>query len=173
MRRLAGAPFVLVTEGWNLKTGLGSRFGSQLLQVGFKGRYNHLVYIEKDVAGCGSRWGIRDWIRPVFRRLSKRSSDPDLKPLAATQPGRTLRYALAPRARRGAALVVTCLALGGFAAIPVRAADPQSYKVRLEGEVAGDIDSTLNASSDLVTLRKSAPVSPLAWSCARAAIRYD
>jgi transketolase len=53
MKQLAAAPFVLVTEGWNVKTGLGSRFGSQLLQVGFKGRYNHLgVYRE----GCGGLW---------------------------------------------------------------------------------------------------------------------
>jgi transketolase len=53
LRKLSAAPFVLVTEGWNIKTGLGSRFGSQLLQVGFKGRYNHLgVYRE----GCGGLW---------------------------------------------------------------------------------------------------------------------
>jgi transketolase len=42
MKLLAGAPFVLVAEGWNVKTGLGSRFGSYLLQAGFKGRYNHI-----------------------------------------------------------------------------------------------------------------------------------
>jgi transketolase len=53
MARLAKAPFVLVTEGWNVRTGLGSRMGSLLLQVGFKGRYNHLgVYRE----GCGGLW---------------------------------------------------------------------------------------------------------------------
>ncbi|HEY1898441.1 MAG TPA: transketolase C-terminal domain-containing protein [Steroidobacteraceae bacterium] len=53
MGRLATAPFVLVAEGWNVRTGLGSRFGSQLLQVGFKGRYNHIgVYRE----GCGGLW---------------------------------------------------------------------------------------------------------------------
>ncbi|HTC52000.1 MAG TPA: BamA/TamA family outer membrane protein [Steroidobacteraceae bacterium] len=45
-------------------------------------------------------------------------------------------------------------------ALPTRAADPQTYKVRLEGAVSGDIASTLTASSDLVSLRKSAPVSP-------------
>ena len=28
MKTLAAAPFVLVVEGWNVKTGLGSRFGS-------------------------------------------------------------------------------------------------------------------------------------------------
>jgi transketolase C-terminal domain/subunit len=31
MKRLSVAPFVLVTEGWNVKTGLGSRFGSYLV----------------------------------------------------------------------------------------------------------------------------------------------
>ncbi|MEJ0008980.1 MAG: hypothetical protein WDM77_22095 [Steroidobacteraceae bacterium] len=38
---------------------------------------------------------------------------------------------------------------------------PQTYKVRLEGSVAKDIENTMSASSDLVTLRKSAPVSPV------------
>ena len=53
MAKLAVAPFVLFTEGWNVRTGLGGRFGTQLLQVGFKGRYNHLgVYRE----GCGGLW---------------------------------------------------------------------------------------------------------------------
>jgi transketolase len=51
--RLAKAPFVLFTEGFNVRTGLGGRFGTQLLQAGFKGRYNHLgVYRE----GCGGLW---------------------------------------------------------------------------------------------------------------------
>ncbi len=53
MQRLAGAPFVLVAEGWNVRTGLGSRFGSYLLQAGFKGRYDHIgTYRE----GCGGLW---------------------------------------------------------------------------------------------------------------------
>jgi hypothetical protein len=34
MKRLATAPFVLVAEGWNVKTGLGSRFGTELLKRG-------------------------------------------------------------------------------------------------------------------------------------------
>ena len=46
-------------------------------------------------------------------------------------------------------------------ALPAWSADPQGYKVRLEGPVARDIASTLSDSSDLVSLRKSAPVSPL------------
>jgi translocation and assembly module TamA len=53
------------------------------------------------------------------------------------------------------------LALAASLALPAWGADPQGYKVRLEGPVAGDIASTLSASSDLVSLRKSAPVSPL------------
>ena len=43
-----------------------------------------------------------------------------------------------------------------------RASDPQSYRVHLGSVAAGDIDSTLAASSDLVTLRTSAPVGPFA-----------
>ena len=53
MQMLAKAPFVLVVEGWNVKTGLGSRFGSLLLQQGFKGRYDHLgTHLE----GSGGLW---------------------------------------------------------------------------------------------------------------------
>ena len=53
MKTLAGVPFVLVAEGWNVKTGLGSRFGSYLLQAGFKGRYNH---IGTNREGSGGLW---------------------------------------------------------------------------------------------------------------------
>jgi translocation and assembly module TamA len=57
--------------------------------------------------------------------------------------------------------VVAWLALAVSVALPAWGADPQSYKVRLEGPVARDIAATLSASSDLVSLRKSAPASPL------------
>jgi len=53
MTRLAAAPFVLVAEGWNLKTGLGSRFGSYLLQAGFRGKFNH---IGTHLEGSGGLW---------------------------------------------------------------------------------------------------------------------
>ncbi len=53
MKTLAAAPFVLVAEGWNVKTGLGSRFGSYLLQAGFKGRFNH---IGTHLEGSGGLW---------------------------------------------------------------------------------------------------------------------
>jgi transketolase C-terminal domain/subunit len=53
MRTLAQAPWVLVVEGWNVKTGLGSRFGGYLLRYGFKGRYAHLgTHLE----GSGGLW---------------------------------------------------------------------------------------------------------------------
>ena len=53
MQRISGAPFVLVVEGWNVKTGLGSRFGSYLLQAGFRGRYDH-IGVHKE--GNGGQW---------------------------------------------------------------------------------------------------------------------
>jgi transketolase len=53
MKTLANASFVLVAEGWNVKTGLGSRFGSYLLQAGFKGRFNH---VGTNREGCGGLW---------------------------------------------------------------------------------------------------------------------
>ncbi|MFN4242456.1 MAG: transketolase [Tepidisphaerales bacterium] len=53
MQQLVAAPFVLVAEGWNVKTGLGCRFGTELLKRGFKGRYHHIgVHRE----GCGGLW---------------------------------------------------------------------------------------------------------------------
>jgi transketolase len=53
MKTLAAAPFVLVAEAWNVKTGLGSRFGSHLLQAGFRGKFNH---IGTHLEGSGGLW---------------------------------------------------------------------------------------------------------------------
>ncbi len=53
MKTLAAAPWVLVVEGYNVKTGLGSRFGSYLLQAGFKGKYDH-IGVHKE--GSGGLW---------------------------------------------------------------------------------------------------------------------
>jgi translocation and assembly module TamA len=92
------------------------------------------------VAGYGNRSVTRGSIRLAFRQPSKHSPEPDLKPLA----------------RFGAWFAILALL-----AVPAWGADPQSYKVRLEGAVSKEIESTLSASSDLVTLRKSAPVSPI------------
>jgi transketolase len=53
MKLLAAAPFVLVAESFNVSTGLGSRFGSELLKAGFKGRYNNIGTHQE---GCGGLW---------------------------------------------------------------------------------------------------------------------
>jgi translocation and assembly module TamA len=53
--------------------------------------------------------------------------------------------------------ILLCALLSCFAA---RAADPQAYKVTLASVGDSDIDQTLKATSDLLSLRTSAPVSP-------------
>jgi transketolase len=59
MKKLSVAPFVLVVEGWNVKTGLGSRFGSYLLQAGFKGKYNHVGTHKEGSAGQWQQMGYQ------------------------------------------------------------------------------------------------------------------
>ncbi|MDW8247292.1 MAG: thiamine pyrophosphate-dependent enzyme [Sandaracinaceae bacterium] len=47
MARLCRAPFVLVAESLHVRTGLGIRMGTWLLERGFRGRYSHIgVYRE-------------------------------------------------------------------------------------------------------------------------------
>jgi transketolase C-terminal domain/subunit len=53
LKLLANSPFVLVAESFNVNTGFGSRFGSELLKAGFKGRYNHIGTHKE---GCGGLW---------------------------------------------------------------------------------------------------------------------
>ncbi len=53
MKTLAGSPAVLVAESFNVNTGLGSRFGTELLKRGFKGRYNN---IGTNREGSGGLW---------------------------------------------------------------------------------------------------------------------
>jgi transketolase C-terminal domain/subunit len=57
MKKLSIAPFVLVVEGWNVKTGLGSRFGGYLLQAGFKGKYIHVGTHKEGSAGQWQQMG--------------------------------------------------------------------------------------------------------------------
>ncbi|MCA8993490.1 MAG: transketolase [Planctomycetaceae bacterium] len=53
MAKLAAAPAVLVAESFNVNTGLGSRFGTELLKRGFKGSYNN---IGTNREGSGGLW---------------------------------------------------------------------------------------------------------------------
>jgi transketolase len=59
MKMLAQAPFVLVAEGFNVKTGLGSRFGSALLKYGFKGKYNHIGTHKEGSGGLWQQMGYQ------------------------------------------------------------------------------------------------------------------
>jgi transketolase C-terminal domain/subunit len=59
MKTLAAAPFVLVVEGWNVKTGLGARFGSELLKRGFKGKYNNLGTHKEGSGGLWQQMGYQ------------------------------------------------------------------------------------------------------------------
>lgn len=53
MAKVGKAPFVLVTEAFNRKTGLGSRFGSWLLERGYAPKFAYLGTHEE---GCGGLW---------------------------------------------------------------------------------------------------------------------
>ena len=53
MAKLAAAPAVLVAESFNVTTGLGSKFGTELLKRGFKGSYNN---IGTNKEGSGGLW---------------------------------------------------------------------------------------------------------------------
>ena len=53
MKKLAGAPFVVVAEALNRRTGLGSRFGSWLLERRITPRY---AYLGTHHEGCGGLW---------------------------------------------------------------------------------------------------------------------
>ncbi|MFK7819884.1 MAG: transketolase C-terminal domain-containing protein [Planctomycetaceae bacterium] len=53
MTKLAASPMVLVAESFNVATGLGSRFGTELLKRGFKGSYNN---IGTNKEGSGGLW---------------------------------------------------------------------------------------------------------------------
>ncbi|MDE5093455.1 MAG: transketolase [Trichodesmium sp. St11_bin5] len=53
LRKVGTAPFVLVVEAFNRRTGLGSRFGSWLLERGMSPKF---AYIATHKEGCGGLW---------------------------------------------------------------------------------------------------------------------
>ena len=59
MQKLAKAPFVLVAEGFNVATGLGCRFGSELLKYGFQGKYNNLGTNKEGSGGLWQQMGYQ------------------------------------------------------------------------------------------------------------------
>lgn len=59
MAKLAAAPMVLVAESFNVNTGLGSRFGTELLKRGFKGRYNNIGTHREGSGGLWQQMGYQ------------------------------------------------------------------------------------------------------------------
>jgi transketolase len=53
LAKVGASPFVLVTEAFNRRTGLGSRFGSWLLERGLTPKFAHLGTHKE---GCGGLW---------------------------------------------------------------------------------------------------------------------
>lgn len=53
MAKIGNSPMVLVVEAFNRKTGLGSRFGSWLLERGHTPKYAHIATHKE---GCGGLW---------------------------------------------------------------------------------------------------------------------
>ncbi|MBF2007815.1 MAG: transketolase [Chlorogloeopsis fritschii C42_A2020_084] len=53
MAKIGNAPFALVVESFNRRTGLGSRFGSWLLERGYTPKY---AYLGTHHEGCGGLW---------------------------------------------------------------------------------------------------------------------
>jgi transketolase C-terminal domain/subunit len=53
LAKVGNAPFVLVVEAFNRRTGLGSRFGSWLLERGLKPKFAYLGTYKE---GCGGLW---------------------------------------------------------------------------------------------------------------------
>lgn len=59
MAKLASAPAVLVAESFNVNTGLGSRFGTELLKRGFKGNYNNIGTHREGSGGLWQQMGYQ------------------------------------------------------------------------------------------------------------------
>jgi transketolase len=75
MEKLVAAPCVLVAESFNVSTGLGSRFGTELLKRGFKGRYNNIGTNREGSGGLWQQMGHQgidtDGIQSAIKALLK------------------------------------------------------------------------------------------------------
>jgi transketolase C-terminal domain/subunit len=57
--RLKNAPFVLVVECFNVRTGVGSRFGTELLKNGYRGKYNNIGPHKEGPGGLWQQMGYQ------------------------------------------------------------------------------------------------------------------
>ena len=75
MAKLAKSPMVLVAESFNVTTGLGSRFGTELLKRGFTGRYNNIGTHREGSGGLWQQMGHQgidtDGIQSAVKALLK------------------------------------------------------------------------------------------------------
>ncbi|MEO2031067.1 MAG: transketolase C-terminal domain-containing protein [Planctomycetaceae bacterium] len=73
MKRLVNSPAVLVAESLNVNTGLGSRFGTELLRRGYKGSYNNIGTNREGSGGLWQQMGYQgidaDGILAAARKL--------------------------------------------------------------------------------------------------------
>jgi transketolase len=74
MEKIGEAPFVLVVESQNYKTGLGMRFGTWLLEMGYNPRYKHIGVTKDGITGLWEQidhQGLNPYsIAKVTRRLT-------------------------------------------------------------------------------------------------------
>lgn len=75
MAKLAQSGMVLVAESFNVNTGLGSRFGTELLKRGFTGRYNNIGTHREGSGGLWQQMGHQgidtDGIQSAVKALLK------------------------------------------------------------------------------------------------------
>lgn len=75
MAKLANSGLVLVAESFNVSTGLGSRFGTELLKRGFQGRYNNIGTHREGSGGLWQQMGHQgidtDGIQAAVKALLK------------------------------------------------------------------------------------------------------
>ena len=73
MKKLAASPAVLVAESFNVNTGVGSKFGTELLKRGFKGSYNNIGTHKEGSGGLWRQMGYQGLdpagITAAFKKL--------------------------------------------------------------------------------------------------------
>lgn len=73
MAKLAKSPAVMVVESFNVNTGLGCKFGTELLKRGFTGKYNNIGINREGSGGLWQQHGYQgidtDGVQATFKKL--------------------------------------------------------------------------------------------------------
>ena len=83
MQKIGQAPFVLLVESQNYKTGLGVRFGTWLLEYGYSPVYQHLGVTKLGITGLWEQiehqnlnpFAIAKVVRKLLAKSKKKSRD--------------------------------------------------------------------------------------------------